>query len=42
MNIDLLRQGIDTALSAQLEEFCATISEIDEQLIPIEIGRAHV
>ena len=35
MNIDLLRQGIDTALSAQLEEFCATISEIDEQLIPI-------
>jgi geranylgeranyl diphosphate synthase type I len=35
MNIDQLRQGINKALATQVNSYCATISEIDDQLIPI-------
>ena len=35
MNIDQLRQGVNQALDSQLTQYCATISEIDDQLIPI-------
>ena len=35
MNIELLRQGINQALTRQIDSYCASISEIDEQLIPI-------
>ena len=35
MNIELLRQGINQALDSQVKQYCATISDIDEQLIPI-------
>lgn len=35
MNIEQLRSGVNQALSAQLNQYCANISEIDEQLVPI-------
>ena len=35
MNINQLRQGIDSALTSQVNKYCATISEIDDQLTPI-------
>ena len=35
MNIEQLRQGINQALDSQVNQYCATISDIDEQLIPI-------
>ena len=35
MNIEQLRQGINQALIRQVDSYCASISEIDEQLIPI-------
>ena len=35
MNIDQLRQGVNTALLKQVGSNCAVISEIDDQLIPI-------
>ena len=35
MNIDQLRQGVNQALDSKITQYCATISEIDDQLIPI-------
>jgi geranylgeranyl diphosphate synthase type I len=35
MNIDQLRQGVNQALDSQVNQYCATIAEIDDQLIPI-------
>jgi geranylgeranyl diphosphate synthase type I len=35
MNIDQLRQGVNQALDLQVNKYCATIAEIDDQLIPI-------
>ena len=35
MNIDQLRQGVNQALESQVTQYCATITEIDDQLIPI-------
>lgn len=35
MNINYLRENVNSALSLQLNNYCSTISEIDEQLIPI-------
>lgn len=35
MNIDQLRSGVNQALDKQLTEYCASISSIDDQLIPI-------
>ena len=35
MNIDQIRQGINSALIRQINTYCANISEIDEQLVPI-------
>lgn len=35
MNIDQLRQGINQALNSQVNQYCATIADIDDQLIPI-------
>jgi len=35
MNIEQLRQGINQALLRQVDSYCTSISEIDEQLIPI-------
>lgn len=35
MNIDQLRQEINQALTRQIDSYCASISEIDEQLVPI-------
>ena len=35
MNIDHLRQGVNQALAEQVNQYCATIAEIDDQLIPI-------
>ena len=35
MNIEELRQGVNQALAEQVTQYCATIAEIDDQLIPI-------